>query len=580
MPLAFAAFALLAASPLGGELRLPADAARNEWIGICPESVAAGPVVWRGPVRLASGERAQLVVARTAVRGCRGVRIALGGRRIRWAGLPTGSFAEGADLIGRVRDTRFDAEEIVSLPIATDAAADVPTESRGMWRAFGAEGRAAVVQSAGEATLTCREGTRPAGAIFRPADWRRAGREVRVEYQTSAGLNVLVADSVMHASERSVPLGVLDPARRVSWHTVPAGVAANASAVTFTFVCPASAATLRVVRVVRTEDARPAVRAAWFWSPSVWRDHPERIFDIQSRLALRTVYIGGALTPGDAYGARILAAFVRAANAHDLAVWPVLGDPRHATTAGRERLVREIGAFAAYQRDASPEESLAGLQLDIEPYILPEFAAGPRAWLGEYRATIDAAHRAWGRPLNLVMPFWWSGGAIWPSLRAFLDTMPDASVTVMDYRTAPWELRHRVEPFLRWGNETRHTVQVAVELGEVPDNTQLRFIPAAAGELWEVKVGGTRALLLLDRAGAPKAGRAFRLAFSRIVSGGDVSFRGDWQGMFDASRVLNADFGQWPSFAGLAVHGVDDRSVALPPWCADCAPRGSAAPPA
>jgi hypothetical protein len=248
----------------------------------------------------------------------------------------------------------------------------------------------------------------------------------------------------------------------------------------------------------------------------------------------------------------------------------VLGDPHHARPEGRARLVQEIALLAAYQRSAAPDARLGGLQLDIEPYILAEYANNAAAWIADYRLTIGAARQVWPDALDLVMPFWWSGDAIWRPLRPALDTLRGVSVTVMDYRTAPWELRRRAESFLQWGAETRHAVQVAVELGAIPDNTQMRFTSAASGELWEVMVDGRRALLLLDRAGVPPSGRAFRISFTRVVSGGEVSFRGDWQGLLDASRALETDFRASPAFLGIALHGADDRTVRPAPVCADC----------
>lgn len=545
-------------------------AAAGAWVGVCAESIATPMARMRTPVAGDSGGRAAIVLADGPIDGCAGALSGLDGRTILWAGLASGPNTTGVDLIGRFRDGTFHVAEQASLPAPPEAPLpDAPTPER--WRAFGAEARATASIVNGAWSLTCAAGTRPAGAVLRFGELARSDTVVRLEYSASGRFELLAADSTMFRTERAVRVGTLDPARTVDWFTLPSSVALGDGERVLTFACPTTAAGLRLARALPRPRADAALHGAWFWERALWRDTPERIFTARDRLGLSTAYVSPPAA-GDSAGFRRFAAFVRNAARRGLRIWPVLGDPLHATDRGRTNLLSEVEALAQYARGAPADAALGGLQLDIEPYLIPGAGGTPAAWLDGYRATIEAVRRAWPHALDIVVPFWWSGSTIWPALQPTIAHMDRLSVTVMDYRTSPADASRRAEPFLQWGAATGHRVHVALELGPIPDDDHLRFVPAASGTLWEIPIGPRRALLLVNRAGAPAGGRAFAEVFRRRISGGATSFRGDWGAFDDVARLLSSDFVGSSAFGGITVHGVDHATVGAPP-CLTCPPR-------
>jgi hypothetical protein len=541
----------------------------GSWIGLCADSLATPTARKRVPVTGDSGKRQALVIGDSAITGCTGTPIALGEHAVLWAGLSSGPNTEGVDLIGRDRNGAFDVDEQISLPAPPEPAeAGGPDPTR--WRAFGAESRATATVANGSWSLSCSPGTRPAGAVLRLKDVVRGDTVLRLEYTARGTFELLAADSAMHAAERAVRIGTIDASKTVSWFTLPPAVVSGHGGRAITIACPAVRADIHLARVLPLARRPAVVHGTWFWSSKVWRDDPNQIFDAQQRLGLTTVYVGPPAVD-DSSSLQRFDRFVRAARARGLHVWPVLGDPRHATDRGRDNLLREVAALAAYAAKAPNEADVSGLQLDIEPYLIPGTGGSPAAWIKGYRATIEAVRRAWPYSLDVVVPFWWSRPAIWPALQPTFAPMHDVSVTVMDYRTTAREASQRAAPFLAWGAATGHRVHVALEMGPLPDNDYVRYAPAAAGRLWEVPVGTRRALILVDRAGTPTQGRALAEVFRRTISGGATSFRGDWDAFFTVAELVSADFGANPMFGGITVHGVDDPSVGRP-TCLACPP--------
>ncbi|CAK0744225.1 hypothetical protein CCP3SC1_1450009 [Gammaproteobacteria bacterium] len=63
------------------------------------------------------------------------------------------------------------------------------------------------------------------------------------------------------------------------------------------------------------------------------------------------------------------------------------------------------------------------------------------------------------------------------------------SLTVMNYRTDPWQIQEQALPFLVWGQHYEKGVCIALEIGPIAEETRLRFHRTRQGELWAVPIG-------------------------------------------------------------------------------------------
>jgi hypothetical protein len=221
-----------------------------------------------------------------------------------------------------------------------------------------------------------------------------------------------------------------------------------------------------------------------------------------------------------------------------------------------------VRAYAAYNAGVGPDARLAGLQFDVEPYLLPEYGTGGSGridWDARYLAMARTLREAAGSlRLELVLPFWWdSKTALLDGLAPLVDAL-----AVMDYRTDPSQIAGFAVPFLDWGARHGKQVRIALEAGPIAPETQRRYLRAAdseAADLLHLRVEGRQVLALLREpvpaTGADPAIAAFRLHATREIDGSATTFHRDKAALLRLLPALEADFSAWDgAFGGIALH--------------------------
>jgi hypothetical protein len=308
--------------------------------------------------------------------------------------------------------------------------------------------------------------------------------------------------------------------------------------------------------------AREHTRSAWLWSPALWQDSAELIWRLQEQRQLNAVYV---TVPVDADGAlenaSALTAFIQQATAHDLQVWAVIGDRQDVLAVSRAALQKRLQGYRNYNDTAAANARLAGVQLDIEPYLLPGFALAQDIWRERYLDVLAFARSQLGDALalDLVVPGWWGSHPDWSE--EFLNRLDTRglSLTVMNYQTAPARLLEIAEPFLTWGQRVGVPVRMALETGRLSDETRHYYSPTnEAGELWLIDVAGTPVLLLLAAPVAGLPGTSFTFADEAAVPAATYTFAGDLPRLDAVLAEVVAAWGPAPAFAGIALHGLEE----------------------
>jgi hypothetical protein len=445
-------------------------------------------------------------------------------------------------LHGRVRDGRFDVSEHV-LPSSrpgTPRPGSMPLHAnlleRMTARAFGVEERVQVKLEGGRLEVTCGAGTRPAGVLLSgPWYLPRARLRVAAAYAGDAGF--------------SLP-ALPDALDRAGWKH-------------FVLQCPARAASLAFDSLALEPDpapsAKPAARSTWVWRAADWRERGAGLLDWAAAHGVRELFISVPFRDGAVGEPAALAAFIRTAGARGIRVLSVDGDPHMVLPEQQPALARIVRAYAAYNARVEPAARLAGLQFDVEPYLLPadppERGAGKPDWDARYLAMARTLREAAGSlRLELVVPFWWDGKtALLDGLAPLVD-----GVTVMDYRTDPQQIAGFAVPFLDWGARHGKQVRIALEAGPIAPEIQRRYVRAAAGEtadLLRVEIGGRQVLAVLSEPVAAAGAEAFRLQSTREIDGSATTFHKDKAALLRLLPALEADFGAWEgAFGGMALH--------------------------
>lgn len=428
-------------------------------------------------------------------------------------------------------------------------------------RTFGVEERAALSRTDEAVTLRCGPGDKPAGLVLDPGRPHLPdGARVTLHWRVAgdAGFSAAIA------GPESDGVAVALPANGTLDQPPPIQEAVRASP-RFVLACPASAGTLTLLDLrlaSQTPDriAGPPPRAAWAWRSSRWRDAPDGLITEARTLGVDRLFVTVEIEDGAIVQEARFSKFVGLARASGIAVAVVEGDPGMALDEGRATAIRRLGVLAAYQRGATDDRRLAGVQYDIEPYLLPGFQSDPEGILRGWAATLVGLSAAAPQlDLDLVLPFWLplhgSAGLVMSAINRVAKR-----VTVMAYRTTPAEILAAAEPMLAWTAFASLPLHVAVEAGPVGDETTRTYGRAETSDLVLLPQaeGGALVLLLTAPTRLSATHRLYALERENVVPGSRVSFLGDRQRLDEAVAQLSSSLSAWPSFSGFALHGVID----------------------
>jgi len=427
---------------------------------------------------------------------------------------------------------------------------------------FGIEERASWVN--GE-RLECRSGESVAGVQLRSRVSLPRNEQLHLLGSGTGEFQLLVADAARIQNESSLSLGSFSLNSEISNTLSHFDIPPNSAPwIALTILCPASSATVRIDHI---ESHPPRMttesnRSAWVWQPSVWQQNPKFFWrlrtleDIQEFFITIPVNVGGEVS-----NAALLREFLREAAAQNIRVWAVIGDRNDVLEENRRLLRTRVSAYRRFNDRSSREEKLAGVQLDIEPYLLPSHDLASSIWRERYLQTIQAAIDTAGEslPVDLVMPVWWGNHSDWGSNLLNRLNYPSLSITVMNYRTDLQRLHIGAIPFLDWGSEHQRPVRMALETGTLEDETQRIYnIHDDTGRLWRLQIGSTPILVLFKTPQENLIGSAYRFASEGIFSAGNLTFGGDQQRLNAIANHLNELWQQWPTFVGIALHGLDE----------------------
>ncbi len=547
----------------------------TSWLRFCDSAPGVDPTRVREYLSI-DGSRRFLSLADNPDLACANVELEAPVTQVRWfarisrekaAALGRGVILQGLEDAEGVRISEVivsDSENAgkAALPLKTNLLSALNG------RVYGVEGRARLTPTGTGLILECREGEHPAGVVLRNDRARLPSGvplELMLTAQASEPFGIGYADGINHALAAPKRLGALRVSATADPQTfslaAPADSIAATPDVAFTLQCPKQASSLTLSTLeLSTAHAGPApARSIWIWRPSEWRDNAEALLEELDVLDTPVVYVSVPLTSSasdhlSVANADALADFIARAAARNIRVWAVEGDPHAVLPEGQEHFLRRAKALDAYNAAQDEKRRLAGVQYDIEPYLLPEFALDQDAWLRAYVETIARLKAELEVPLEVAVPFWWAelstgGAALLDQLAPHVD-----GVNVMNYRTDPVLLQQFAEPFLAWGTTSGVAVRIALEAGPIASEDRWHYRRDASGGLRKLTLAGEPVLVLLDSPQASPSGLALSLSHQSQLDGSQITFKGDLQKMQAVMADLEILWRAWPSFAGLALH--------------------------
>lgn len=518
------------------------------------------------------GHRRHLLISEARPEGCRAVQIAAAPADIRWAGLISPREASGIDsgvsLLGQEFGEGIRISEIIPArpgpaepthPAAAPLGRNLIPDHQ--YRVFGKEGRAKVSVEDDALDLACAAGEAPAGLLLQ-SDGYRLDRDVRlrvrVDSSPGGGFGLGFSDAEDLGREAPRILGRLGAGTDVVTVEFPLPESIAPGRYAFSILCPDGPARMRLLGLVLqpAPGLVPPARSTWIWQAEAWIAKPGALLQQLENMGADTVFIAVPLD-GDPLAVRDpmrLAQFIDDARRRRISVWVVEGDPRAVLPEGERHMAARGRALAAFNRGLPPDRRLAGVQYDIEPYLLPGFHLDTGRWLDRYLDTLTTLRRAAAMSMEVAIPFWWSDletgdGPLLERLAGLVD-----GITVMNYRTDRDQILAGAAPFLAWGADHRRYVRIALEAGPIPAQTRWHFRPYDRGRLWRVELGRSSVLILLHGPAANPVGPSYALAYSLPVTADRTTFRGRTEALDGMLPELEKTWTAWPSFAGAALH--------------------------
>lgn len=150
------------------------------------------------------------------------------------------------------------------------------------------------------------------------------------------------------------------------------------------------------------------VKATWVWQTELIEDGGEKLLEFARNEGIHLIYLQiNRDLPKKTYET-----FVQHAHEERVAVHALGGDPGWALTEHRDRMLGLAEWTMEYNAGASPESRFDGIHLDIEPYVLPQWAADHDAVIQTWESNLSAflgKTSGSGLELGIDIPFWFDG---------------------------------------------------------------------------------------------------------------------------------------------------------------------------
>lgn len=222
----------------------------------------------------------------------------------------------------------------------------------------------------------------------------------------------------------------------------------------------------------------PQAKATWIWDTTLITKQPDEVITFAGKQGVKLIFlqIGGGVTK-ESYRS-----FVSAATAAGIEVHALNGQPEWALREHREEAEAFLEWVITYNREVLPEEQFAGVQLDVEPYLLSDWqkdrSAVVEQWMEGIRVWTEAAEYN-QLQIGAAVPFWLDQ-IDHPGRSAQLplgDWMVDQFdyLAVMAYRDAAGHIYEISQTTLSEADRQQKKVWVGVELGESKEGPGVSF---------------------------------------------------------------------------------------------------------
>ncbi|WP_079914051.1 hypothetical protein [Paenibacillus sp. 32352] len=127
------------------------------------------------------------------------------------------------------------------------------------------------------------------------------------------------------------------------------------------------------------------VLSTWMWNPYVIGQEADSTLQQLTSKGVNRVY----LLVDSSYPVSYYSSFIRKANAQHIEIQALGGAPNWVLPEYNKRMYAFIDWVKSYNGSVLPEERFAGIHLDVEPYVLPEWRKDSDTVIGLWKDTVS-----------------------------------------------------------------------------------------------------------------------------------------------------------------------------------------------
>ncbi|WP_103107035.1 hypothetical protein [Brevibacillus reuszeri] len=147
-------------------------------------------------------------------------------------------------------------------------------------------------------------------------------------------------------------------------------------------------------------------KATWIWQSEIIGQDKQQVLEFCEQNEINLIYLRIDMNkPSDYYRS-----FIREATAQGIEVHAVAGHPAWAFASNQKRMMNIVGWVKKYNLESEPKERIRGIQLDIEPYLLPQWETERdrviREWQANVEAFTEAVRDETGLTSSVALAFW------------------------------------------------------------------------------------------------------------------------------------------------------------------------------
>lgn len=235
---------------------------------------------------------------------------------------------------------------------------------------------------------------------------------------------------------------------------------------------------------MNSAHAQSTQKATWLWNTQLIVDSTADILDFAASQQISLIYLQINTDLDVSQYQR----FIAAASQQHITVEALDGAPSWALDTDRHKLQDSLQWITAYQQSATSDQQFSGIHIDIEPYLLSQWAEQQETIIAQWQRSVQLVAQT-ARTLHLSasadIPFWLYTLHVSDGSSTLSRWMMDQydSLTIMAYRNTADDIYDVAQNELSEADDAGKTIYIGVETNASSEGSNISFYGAGASTL-------------------------------------------------------------------------------------------------